>query len=434
MIRKILVVGALFFPFFFSAGCQQNPLDQIPASDLDIVNIVDRGNYYEVTLDYSRGATPREMGMVYGKKIQEMIPNFEKIVDSYISEVTFIPPIYQILIMRAQNLEPQIDPAYREEIEGLAATFTGDHRNWFNDGRISMDEVYLLNLMGDVWRLTECSGAAVWGPRSATGKNITARLFDWSGGKMSQLTKIPAVTTIKNGDKSICLIGYLGYLGTIAGFNRHGVFAGVLDCQTGAGPYVSGGKKSYMLDLRHALENYKTLDEAAAYLTDPANQYTVNHLIFLSDPDVSKVLENNFSGTGSNMRRALRTDSSELNDGVTWGIPNAIACVNSFVLKGNHDNFTGADFNTARWESFRRELLAKGDGVTFDQLKEVATYHTQEYPDAQSSGDIYCGANQTIVLFEPATFRLEVAFKPRDGSPLPARPVFNSIAVDFSQN
>jgi hypothetical protein len=333
--------------------------------------------------------------------------------------------------MRARNLKAQIDPAYREEMEGLAATFTGGNRNWFNDGRISTEEVYLLNLMGDVWRLTECSGVAVWGPRSATGKNITARLFDWSGGKMSQLTKIPAVTTIKNGDKSICLIGYLGFMGTIAGFNPSGVFAGVLDCQSGTFPYVCAGKRSYMLDLRHALENYKTLDEAAGYMADPANQYTVNHLIFFSDPNVSKVLENNFSGTGANMRRALRTDSSELNDGVTWGIPNAVACVNSFLLKGNHNNFNGADFNTARWDSFHRELLAKGDVVTFDQLKEVATFHTEELPGAQGNGDIYCGANQTIVLFEPATFHLEIAFKPRDGSDLPAQPVFNDIQVNF---
>jgi hypothetical protein len=430
MSKKLYLASWLPVILFF-AGCQQTPPDLTAKDD---VTIVDRGNYYEVTLDYTRGATPRQMGVAYGKKIQEVIPNFETIVDSYISEVTFVPPIYQILIARSQNLKAGIDPAYREEIEGLASTFSGADRNWFNDGRISTDEVYLLNLMGDVWRLTECAGAAVWGPRSATGKCITARLFDWSGGKMNQLTKIPAVTTIKNGDKSVCLIGYLGYLAAISGFNQQGVFGGVLDCQSGAGPYRSGGKRSYMLDLRYALEHYKTLDEVGAFLIDPANQYTVNHLIFLSDPNVSKVVENNFSGSGTNMRRALRTDTSPLNPGVTWDLPNAIGVVNSFVLEGNQDNHTMLGYNTERWATLKREIPAKGDTVSFEQLKQIATFHTDQFPGAQDAGDIYCGANQTIILFEPSTFHLEIAFKPRDGSPLPAQPVFNPVTVNLSQN
>jgi len=424
---RLWAAAVLVFLISFVGGCLDGQID--PPAALDDVSVTDKGTYYEVVLDFTRGATHREIGRAYGLKIQELVPDFEKTVDSYISEVTFVSPVYQLLLSRMRDIRPQVDEDYREEIEGLASVFSGGNGNFAGDGKVSVDEAYLVNLMGDVWRVTECCGISVYGARSATGGNMTARLFDWSGGMKNQLTKIPAVTIIKNGPRSVCLIGYLGFMATIAGFNPSGVFAGVLDSQTGTWHSGWVGRRSYMMDLRYALENRTTLDDVGAFMIAPTNEYTTNHLIFVSDPNTSKVIENNFSGNGTAMRRALRTAESELNDGVPWGIDNAIGCVNAFMLKGNHDNFTGAAFNTQRWETIRREILARGNVVTWEDLRAIATYHN-ENPGRQDHGDIYSGANQNIILFEPGTKRLEIFFKPKTGD-LPDEPVLVPVPVVF---
>jgi hypothetical protein len=409
------------------SGCIDSLLD--PGAS-ESVSIADKGNYYEVVLDFESGASHRDIGRAYGLKIKEMIPGFESMIDSYISEMTIVSPVYQFLLARVEMIKPQLDPDYCEELDGLASAFTGSIMDFMNDGRISKNEAYMLNLMGDVWRMSECSGIGVFGARSETGKNITARLFDFAGGSENQLGKIPSVTFIKNREKSVCLIGYLGFLSTISGFNSHKVWAAVNDCQTGSYTYNAQGKRSYMFDLRYALENYQTLDEAAGFLMKDENKYTVNHLIFFSDPNESAVLENNFSGSGSAMRRALRRWNSELNDGASWNVSNASAAVNSFVLRGNSDNHVDHPFNAMRWKSIEDQLLSKGDNVSFDELRDVATFFNGDAPDRQDEGDIYNIATQTIILFEPETLRLEIFFRPTSGD-LPLIPTFDRIDVEF---
>jgi hypothetical protein len=154
--------------------------------------------------------------------------------------------------------------------------------------------------------------------------------------------------------------------------------------------------------------------------------YAFNHLIFMADAHTAAVLENNFSGTGSNMRRALRYASSSLNSGVEWGFTDDVASVNAFMLNGNHDNFTGETWNTARWSSIRNELAAKGATVSWSELKEVATYDGTNGPGSSASGDIYTEGNVQIILFEPATGKLEVAFHPKTGY-VESNPTFEMI-------
>ncbi len=218
-------------------------------------------------------------------------------------------------------------------------------------------------------------------------------------------------------------------MGIITGFNDEGIFAGILDSPTGA-TYSSMNKFSYTTDLRYALENCTTLTEVADYVTDPSRNYSFNHLILLSDNQTSKVLENNFSGTGTNIRRTLRSDTSALNPGITWGYTDAIATVNSFLLLGNHDNHTGASYNTNRWTSLKTQLQNYGETVTLDELKLIASFDNDNGPGSQSSGDIYNSGNQQIVIFRPDDLYLEVAFKPKSGI-LPADPVFENISVNI---
>lgn len=401
------------------------------AKSKDAVRITDKGTYYEVLQDYTQGITNFEMGEQTYQKILLAIPHYETIIDSYLAEIFPTQDIYMLMLSRVDDLKPQIPDRYKEEIDGMGSK-TSEMESIAGDGKLSAAELYLMQLLPDIARTTECSGISVFGSRSATGTPITARILDWYGGAQNQLPKIQAVTTVKNTDKSICMIGYLGFIGILTAFNSDGVFAGILDSPSEL-PYSSTNKRSYISDIRLALESFSTIVDVATFLSDTSKKYTFNHLVLLSDKNSSGVLENNFSGTGLNTRRALRTDTSLLNPGITWEFPNAVATVNSFLLSGNLDNHSNISNNTARWDSFKKELQTCGNEVTISELRKIVSYGNVNDPLLFSDGDLYSQSTQHIVLFQPSDFHLEVSFRPKMNS-LPDAPVFEIIPINFATN
>ena len=421
----------------------QNSTVQILPIPENAVQIIDCGSYYQVTMDYTCGISNFDMGVQLAQKILQVKPDYEHLLDSYIAEMTTFLNLssYPLYISRVHDIKPQMDQAFQDEIDGMASQFSGGDANQVGDNKVSKDELYMIQLFSEVCRGTQCSGISVYGARAETNHPMTARILDWYGGNKHQFAQVQAVTTIIysnkstcmiNGRKSICLIGYLGHLTLLTGFNCDGVFAGILDSGTGM-QYSSTNKYSYTTDLRHALENSSTLNDVADYLSNPSRNYPFNHNVLLSDSQTSKVLENNFSGTGTNMQRALRSDTSALNPGITWGFTNAVATVNSFLLQGNHDNHTGNPSNMNRWESLKTQLQVYGDTVTSEELKQVASFDNDDGPGSSSTGDIYNSRTQQIVLFQPVNFHLEVAFAPKSGI-LPADPVFENIPIQWYEN
>ncbi|MCU0607280.1 MAG: C45 family autoproteolytic acyltransferase/hydrolase [Candidatus Edwardsbacteria bacterium] len=389
------------------------------------VTVTDQGTYYEVIADYGCGVTPDSMGRALVAAVRQAVPNFEPLVDSYLAEKTGSNSVYNAWLARMADIRPQLAADHAAEIEGMASQVSGGTSNARGDGKLSRDELFLLNLFPDVARGSQCCGLSVWGARSASGRPMTARLLDWSDGSAHQLSQIQAVTTIMNSSSSVCLIGYLGFLGAITGFNDDGLFAGILDSPSGAA-YSSSGKRSYPFDIRSALEDLGSIAAAADYLSDTAKHYAYNHLVLLCDSAQGGVLENNFSGSGTNVHRALRRDSSALNPGVSWPHGDAVAAVNSFVLAGNVDNHTPYWQNYGRWHSFD-SLLAAAGTVDRDELRLIAGFDNGNGPGTEY-GDLYVSSNQQIVLFRPDSMGLEIAFRPRSGI-LPADPLFEQVAV-----
>lgn len=415
----VLTVSATFISFADQTG---------PSAPKETVTITDAGNYYEVSLDLRNGVSHREIGEEYASKILQAVPDYEALFDSYVAEALGSDDFYKVVLKRVEDIKPQINKDYRDEIDGMGSKFSGGDQDVRGDGKLSLDELYAINLFPDTARGTQCSALGVYGGRSETRHTLAERVLDWYSGSQNQLAKIQAVATFKNGKKSICSIGYLGFMGVISGLNDNRVFGAILDSGTGAG-YTSESKYSYPLDLRYALENSRTLDGVANFLKSPERGYTFGHLIFLCDPSTSKVLENNIS-SGTDSIRDVRTEKSVLNDGIQWGIDNSVACVNSFLLKGNFDNHTSALFNTARWDSLKRELTSKGDKVTLEELREIASFHTGTNPGLQAQGDLYNTRTQQIIIFEPDKMNLQISFRPKDGN-LPGVPSFKKVRVKF---
>ncbi|HEX2926938.1 MAG TPA: C45 family peptidase [Ruminiclostridium sp.] len=429
---KRLLAGLLLILLIFQTACT----GEIPVAKGSAVyygkgvTITDKGNYFNIVLDFTKGLSHRQIGEEYARGILAVIPDYETLIDSYIAENLFKSE-YKEAFWRVDDIKTQLDKNYSEEIEGMAEVFSGGDENVRGDNKISKEELYLFNLFLDVIRGTQCSFISVYGPRSSTNKTITGRILDWRGGNKNQIPRIQAVITMKNPGGSICSIGYMGFMGIITGFNDKKVFAAVQESQSGAA-YSSAGKRSYPLDLRYALENSKDLDSVIDFMKDDHKQYSVNHLIVFSDPNESKVLENNFSGRGTEngrVRRAVRTADSKLNKGITWGIKNAVASVNSFVLAGNYDNHTRNKYNTKRWNFMREELSKKDSKYTSADIKRIMTF-TKGSPRALfDTKYLYTKATLSMIVFQPDTLEAEVYFFPRNTLKVPDNPSFEKISV-----
>ena len=390
------------------------------------VDIRWNGHFVEVIKEFN-DSTHREMGSLYTKELLRLFPGLETDYDASIAS-SMDRQTYDDRMKKLQYLKDQVPEEYREEIAGMASSFSGGTQNVPGDGKLSIDELYYVNLYIDLIMAGACSAISVYGPLSLSGKNIIARLVDWYPRRDN------AVFTIRNGKRSFGNIGRL--LSVMAGtaFNEDGVFAALLAADPTLPVDVqSGPYRSVTMDIRYALENFSNLEEVADFLR--RQKYTFSHQVFLADAKKSAVLENNLLEGGM---RALRHANSKLGDGVDWGFSHAVAAVNTFFLEGNYRG-GGVD---PRWIHIRNQLAGKlrnserGEvgQVTFNELKEIATYYHRGDPGnspGSSTGDIYNSMTQHIVLFEPDTLYLEVFF--RGASPLPARhPAFTAIPISFS--
>ena len=271
--------------------------------------------------------------------------------------------------------------------------------------KLSVNEYLVLNLTPDIATDVACSSAAVYGDRSETGQTLVGRITDWFPGQKGQLGYMNAVVHSKIGGREVVSFTWLGITGVPVGLNSDGVFLANLYSSIEA-PYSAEGRRSILLDIRLALENYANIEDIAAFLSDPAKLYGYNHNMFLADKNTAVVLENDFF-----RNRDLRTDDSDLNPGVEWGLPNALACVNSFVLLGNDDNHTGVNVNKDRWATFRDQIAAAGETVDFEEMKSMVTYHK---PDGggTDSGDIYGTTSVQALVYSFADNRLELWLSP----------------------
>ena len=398
------------------------------------VSVTNKGNYYEIVLNYNEGFSPFEVGQEYGRKVLVTVPGYESALDSYLAELAEKTDfLYQLFLSRAEEIRKNLDATYLEELEGFADNLITENK--LGDGRLSVDEFFLLNLVPDVARATACNALAVWGNRSVTGKTQLVRNLEWFSGSQEQLSRVNAVTVVKNGTRSYAMVGYVGMLGMLTGFNSRGVFAAVLDSQTGS-EYSYTGCRSYTFDLRRAVENAAALGDVADDMRNPQRSYTVNHLIFLADGREARVLENNFRGPGTNVSRRVRTVGSEtnpgFNPGIAWGIDESIAAVNSFILLGNTDNHTPFPTNAMRWSSMATQLRLAGELVTGTELKAVASYSSTGKPGNRDQGDLYSTHTAQLLYFCPETLELEAFFrKPSVAAPLPDKPTFQAVPVKF---
>lgn len=385
-----------------------------------------QNTYFLVTIDLT-GLSHKDMGRMYGEKIRQAMPSYDTVMDAMMKDqfdmLKQAGLSFDIVKQRAIALLQQVQPEYRDEIEGMASVFSAA-KDETGDGIFSRNEFLIWQFYADVVRPTQCSASAAFADASASGNTIVGRNLDWYSLKDNSLAKIHAVTIIHNGSRSIACINFLGQLTPVSGFNEHHVFGAILDCETGAAYPPVQGKRSYHFDLRYGLENDSTIESLASFMKD--RDYTFNHLIFLADEHSAGILEDNIGSKA----RSLRTPLSKLRPGAEWGIPNTFATVNDNRLPGNFVENPEYPGNLKRWSSLKNQYSSqlKSGRIDIEKMKLIAGFPSTD-GSAKSSGALFRSNDHTptlqSIILKMDTYELWVGFAPQ--GKLPMKPSYLQI-------
>jgi len=438
----LTIVFPVMLLFALITGCSKDEDDNSSLSPTIViqdtaVSIEDKGSYYLVTIDMIKGASRYRIGQQYGRCIKKMVPSYESIVSVYLWQLATVQYLWGNTIpARIENIKPQLDADYRDELDGLVSQLSGTI-NW-----TAYQLVYGFNLIPDIFRATQCSAFGCWGESSATGENIAYRTLDWWGGLVhQQIPTIQSVTKIIYSDKTIYLIGALGHMGCITGINYNtGIMAAILDSDVGTS-YHSPGRRSYNFDLRKSLENESTKEGIANYLAKTEFSYTFDHLIFLADENNCVILENNIANSGTQPQRALRYDNSYLNAGIYWNLPHMIGAVNCFMLNGQVNNYSQGPnnkINTQRWNLMLQKTVEKlhynQNKLSAENVRQIMCSYWGNEPQSliMEHGDLYNTDTQQMFLYIPVKRSLKVFFKPKNNS-TPKDPSAYFLTIPLSQ-
>ena len=361
----------------------------------------DNNHYlYKVAFDLTT-VSHKEMGRQYALAIVEALPQFERFTDAALqTSLKDANMTFTEALDNANALKESIPQEYLDEIEGMGLVFT-DPSDEVGNGRLSPNKLFVSVIFEDVMD-DACSAAAVFGQGSATGKTIVGRNNDWTPDK--EMDKWNALFIFHNGEKSVAGNGLVGELFPNNVFNSHHVFGAALASYPGKKMLLPlKGMRSPTIDLRYAMESSPTLADAEKLLS--TSTYALGSLILLADQQTAHVLEYDTSRPVGESGQ-IRTDASELIEGESWGIANAIVSVNSFLLPGGYDNHKNDAHNRLRFDTFRnifRASLMQGP-IGVEQMQGIMGYTSWD-GGAKTSGAIFRLGIATNNIQESATFQ-----------------------------
>jgi hypothetical protein len=398
------------------------------------VTIQRNTGYYDVVLDYT-GRSHREVGKAYAEAIRTSVPGYETAVDTliylqlgivnhYLEEGGLPTLTIAQLVGRAQAIFANVPQDYVDELRGMQEVF--GYATDAPDGRLSANELLVLNLFPDVLRPFSCSASAAFGAASATGKTILGRNLDWFTATAGDSAPLNAVHNFKNGSRSSVNLTLLGMISASSQFNARKVFGAVLDGNTSY-PYPTDltGTRSYVFDLRYAIEHLSTMREVAAHML--VGRYAFNHNVFIADENEAGVVENDMTMAG----RGLRLAGSTFGPGeerAPWDNGLTLAVVNDFRLPNT--TWVPDASNVLRWASFQGLYatagISGGTQVDVATMKGIAGFYGYNGDD-WTTGALFLSSPtgyttmQSIIL-DTSTLGLWAHFSP--GAPSPLTPTY----------
>lgn len=338
--------------------------------------------YFDVTLDEENG-TPYEAGRAYGIAIKEIYPDFGPGLEPYLYEnireaFPNIEDDYSPVEVRMQALFDSIDPHYQEEVRGLADGLGITTHEIVPDGELSYEELMLSQIIPDCLRPTACSGLALWGEKTVTGDMMGVRCLEWDLGSDRSMCRIHTVLRIRNHEKSITSITFLGLFDVLSGVNEDGIFISIYDSGSDQ-EFTYEGRTCYSFATRYCLEEYSTARECGEYLVENSSSFTWSHNVMIYDgkevycaEDAAGSLQDNGKGYPY-----LRDNTTPIMKGLSWDSPDSLCVINSFLTEGNYDNTSGSRVNTVRFRKYNEFVKAK-DKFALADLKDMMTQEIVE--------------------------------------------------------
>ena len=315
--------------------------------------------YFDITLD-EENATPYEAGFAYGAAINIMYPEYGEALEPYLFEniraaFPTITDDFTPVENRMEGLFNSLDTHYQEEIKGLADGLGIKDHGINPDGILSVEELYIGQMIPDALRHTACSGLTLWGEKTDNHDMIAVRCLEWSLGSENFMCKVNTVLHIKNHEKSITSIGFLGLFDVISAVNDDGVMAAMIDQYTEQA-FVYEGKTCYSFAIRKALEEYSTAKEVGEYMVKNAGNFTISHNVMVTDGKESYCAEDicesaQLAGKGF---PSLRDCNTPIFKELSWDSPDSLCIVNATLTQGNFDAMSGQRVNVVRFAKYNK--------------------------------------------------------------------------------
>ena len=165
---------------------------------------------------------PGARGAQLGREVYRHFPNIEALYDRYLAKRFSQHSFDVIASTRLPIMLEALGSDYSKEMSGVANAWALDNVNQLGDGKLSLEEYQVMNLLSDLGVIPGGSGFAVMGKQSITGTPIVGRNLDWA--QHTELRHLQAITVYQNGAQGFVNIGFAGLLAVMSGFNEEGLF------------------------------------------------------------------------------------------------------------------------------------------------------------------------------------------------------------------
>jgi hypothetical protein len=311
--------------------------------------------------------TPLQIGFEMGQQSKALFHDIERRYDSHLANILTQSKFQEILKNQLPKLLENIDPLYLGEMRGLEGAWSFARNSEPGDGRLSLEEFYILNLLPDIGLAPSGVSFGVFSHAAADKTSIVGRNLDWRNSEA--LRGLQAITVYQYKEHSIVNIGFVGMVSVLSGFNSQGLFVSSSSAAKQS-PYYSKKKSSHEdassigFDLRNVLFNRESTGKAKRHLTGKHYSHALN--ILIADKDDVEVLE---SSPDDDIK--VRYWDSDTHLSRQWGKRNQIAAVNCFVLRSMQNNCQDPK-NVIRWKRLRTlATFASEDKASSDDVANI---------------------------------------------------------------
>lgn len=372
----------LLFGFFFLLPYQGFSSPRLNPGEIPVLRV------------HTDQLTPLQIGLELGRQTKALFPNIEKHYDTHLAS-RLTPSLYaQLQQETLPSLLQQLDPAYQEELNGVAAAWSLTRTNQLGDGLLSLSEYQLINLLPDLGQLPGGSGFGVFGKTSTDKAPIIGRNLDWNS--TPELRRLQVITVYQGRDNAVVNIGFAGVISILTGFNHHGLFLAFYKAVPYSpyqhAPRLSHDIHSSVFDLRKVLETHQSIQQATGYLSKQS--YLYSHSILMSDKKNVQVLEYPRGGVAKLRRWNSRTQANK-----AWDKPQQIAVIGCHVLASLPNNC--------------RDVK---EGYHWARLRQLAVFNATNPANIHALTDIlFDTKNRLFEIFNASTLQ-SIVYQPETGS------------------